>query len=260
MALTKLSSVFLICLFGFYSQTAKSQFCGCSPIMCCSQHGYCNITDEHCGPGCQSGPCRTIRDPVDKIVTQKFFDGIINQTRNGCAGKEFYTRESFLKAANATFDFTDTVTSLEIAAMFAHFTHETEHFCYIEEVKGSSRDYCDESNRQYPCAPGKGYYGRGPIQLAWNYMYGACGADLKLDLLGQPELAGSNSTISFWTGLWFWMNSVRPVLREGFGATIRAINGMECAGGNSGAVSARAGYYRDYCRQLGVDPGANITC
>lgn len=91
-------------------------------------------------------------------------------------------------------------------------------------------------------------------------MYGSCGVDLKLDLLGQPELVGSNSTISFWTGLWFWMNSVRPVLKEGFGATIRAINDKECAGGNSGAVSARTGYYRDYCRQLGVDPGANITC
>lgn len=126
MALTKISSFFLICLFGVYSQTAKSQFCGCSPIMCCSRFGFCGTSDVYCGSGCQSGPCRTSREPVDEIVTQKFFDGIINQTRNGCAGKRFYTRESFLKAANATFDFTDTVTSLEIAAMFAHFTHETE--------------------------------------------------------------------------------------------------------------------------------------
>ena len=113
---------------------------------------------------------------------------------------------------------------------------------------------------QYPCVPGKGYYGRGPIQLSSNFMYGECGDTLKLPLLSQPELVGSNSTVSFRTGLWFWMKSLRPVLKEGFGATIRAINGKECDGGNSGAVSARTGHYRDYCRQLGVDPGANINC
>ncbi|KAJ0261876.1 hypothetical protein HA466_0049100 [Hirschfeldia incana] len=127
-------------------------------------------------------------------------------------------------------------------------------FCYIEEINGASRDYCDENNRQYPCAPGRGYYGRGPIQLSWNYNYGPCGQSLGLNLLGQPELVGSNPTVAFRTGLWFWMNSVRPVLNQGFGATIRAINGMECNGGNPGAVNARISYYRNYCGQLGVDP------
>ncbi|KAG2332195.1 hypothetical protein Bca52824_003375 [Brassica carinata] len=135
-----------------------------------------------------------------------------------------------------------------------------EDFCYIEEINGASGDYCDESNRQYPCAPGKGYFGRGPIQLSWNYNYGACGQSLNLNLLGQPELVSSNPTVAFRTGLWFWMNSVRPVLNQGFGATIRAINGMECNGGNSGAVNARIRYYRDYCGQLGVDPGPNLSC
>lgn len=125
MALTKISSIFLIYLFGFYSQTA-AQYCGCSPILCCSQYGYCGITNEFCGSGCKSGPCRRSRDPVDKIVTQQFFNDIISKASNGCAGKRFYTRESFLEAANATFDFTSSVNSLEIAAMFAHFTHETE--------------------------------------------------------------------------------------------------------------------------------------
>jgi len=133
-------------------------------------------------------------------------------------------------------------------------------FCYIEEINGATRNYCQSSNTQYPCAPGKGYFGRGPIQLSWNYNYGACGQSLGLDLLRQPELVGSNPTVAFRTGLWFWMNSVRPVLNQGFGATIRAINGMECNGGNSGAVNARIGYYRDYCGQLGVDPGPNLSC
>ncbi|KAJ0239802.1 Endochitinase [Hirschfeldia incana] len=269
MAFTKLSLVLFLCLLGLYSETVKSQNCGCAPNLCCSQFGYCGSTDAYCGTGCRSGPCRspggTTPSPagggsVGSIVTQAFFNGIINQAGGGCAGKNFYTRDSFINAANTFPNFANSVTRREIATMFAHFTHETGHFCYIEEINGASRDYCDENNRQYPCAPGKGYFGRGPIQLSWNYNYGACGQSLNLNLLGQPELVSSNPTVAFRTGLWFWMNSVRPVLNQGFGATIRAINGMECNGGNSGAVNARIRYYRDYCGQLGVDPGPNLSC
>lgn len=134
-------------------------------------------------------------------------------------------------------------------------------FCYIEEINGASRGaMCDQNNRQYPCAPGKSYHGRGPFFLSWNYNYGACGQSLGLDLLRQPELVGSNPIVAFRAALWFWMNSVRPVLNQGFGVTIRAVSGLTCDGGNLSGTNARIGYYRDYCGQLGVDPGANITC
>ena len=66
--------------------------------------------------------------------------------------------------------------------------------------------------------------------------------------------------MAFRTAMWFWMKSVRPVLNQGFGATIRAISSLECNGRNLGAVNARIRYYRDYCGQLGVDSGANVTC
>jgi chitinase len=57
------------------------------------------------------------------------------------------------------------------------------------------------------------------------------------------------------------MNNIRPVLNQGFGATIRAINGaLECNGGNPRTVQTRIGYYRDYCNQLGVAPGNNLSC
>ncbi|EOA27721.1 hypothetical protein CARUB_v10023874mg [Capsella rubella] len=260
MALTKVSSIFLICLFGFYSQTAAQAYCGCSPILCCSQNGYCGINDLYCGSGCRSGPCRRSRVPVDRIVTQQFFNDIISKASNDCAGKRFYTRESFLKAANDTFDFTSSVNSLEIATMFAHFTYVTGNFCQIDAVNGTSGDYCEESNKQYPCAQGKSYHGRGPIQLSGNSNYGTCGQGIGLDLLRQPELVGSNSTVAFKTGLWFWMTYVRPVLNQGFGATIRAVNGLDCNGENSGAIDARIEQYIDYCKQLGVDPGQNLRC
>ena len=133
-------------------------------------------------------------------------------------------------------------------------------FCYIEEIDGPSKDYCDESNTRYPCVPGKGYYGRGPIQLSWNYNYGPAGESIGFNGLNNPETVANDAVVSFKTALWFWMNNVHSVVSQGFGATIRAINSMECNGGNSGAVNARVGYFRDYCNQFGVSPGDNISC
>ncbi|XP_009133617.1 endochitinase At2g43580 isoform X2 [Brassica rapa] len=215
----KISLTLLLSLLSFYSEIVKSQNCNCPPNVCCSQFGYCGTTAAHCSPTCRSGPCRgsgtsSGADAVGNIVTQGFFDGIINQAD----------------------------------------------FCYIEEINGASRSFCDQSNRQYPCAPGKSYHGRGPLLLSWNYNYGPCGQSLGLDLLLQPELVSSNPVVAFRAAMWFWMKSVRPVLNQGFGATIRAISSLECNGRNLGAVNARIRYYRDYCGQLGVDSGANVTC
>jgi chitinase len=39
--------------------------------------------------------------PVESVVTAAFFDGIKSQAGNGCAGKSFYTRQSFLDAVRA---------------------------------------------------------------------------------------------------------------------------------------------------------------
>ncbi|CAN8318248.1 unnamed protein product [Cochlearia groenlandica] len=259
MTFTKTSLILLL------SKTIKSQNCNCAPNLCCSQFGYCGITMDYCGRTCRSGPCRSGTnqsgaDLVGTIVTQGFFNNIINQASNTCAGKRFYTRDSFINATNTFPSFANTVTKPEIATMFAHFTYETGQFCYIEEIGGASRSLCAETNRQYPCAPGKSYHGRGPVMLSWNFNYGPCGQSLVLDLLRQPELVSSNPVVSFRTALWFWMQNVRPVLNQGFGATVRAFNGLECDGGNIGAVNSRIGYYRDYCTQLGVDPGSNLTC
>lgn len=59
------------------------------------------------------------------------------------------------------------------------------------------------------------------------------------------------------------MNNVQSVLTsgQGFGATIRAINGaLECDGANPDTVNARVAYFTEYCRQLGVSPGDNLRC
>ncbi|XP_061351900.1 endochitinase PR4-like [Gastrolobium bilobum] len=247
----------------------SAQNCGCEAGQCCSLFGYCGSGDDYCGMGCQEGPCYqsdTSNNDVSvaDIITQEFFDGIIDQADASCQGKNFYSRDAFLSALDSYNEFgigpVDD-SKREIAAAFAHFTHETGHFCYIEEIDGASKNYCDETNTDYPCVPDKGYYGRGPIQLSWNFNYGPAGESNDFDGLNDPETVAEDPVVSFKTALWYWMQNVRPVIDQGFGATIRAINGqLECDGANPDTVQARVNYYTKYCSQLGVDAGDNLAC
>ncbi|KAJ6744923.1 ENDOCHITINASE EP3-LIKE [Salix purpurea] len=140
---------------------------------------------------------------VADIVTPGFFNGIINQASAGCAGKSFYTRNAFLSAVNSYPQFgklgSAEASKREIAAFFAHVTHETGHFCYKEEINGASHNYCDANNRQYPCVPGKKYHGRGPIQLTWNYNYGPAGKSNNFDGLNDPDIVSRDAVVSFKT-------------------------------------------------------------
>merc|ERR1711979_39687 len=56
-----------------------------------------------------------------------------------------------------------------------HFQQETGGPYYLEEIHKSA--YCSTSYSwivdNYPCIPGKMYFGRGAKQLSWNYNYGA---------------------------------------------------------------------------------------
>ncbi|XP_057778283.1 chitinase 6-like [Salvia miltiorrhiza] len=130
-------------------------------------------------------------------------------------------------------------------------------------VFGRSRNYCDQSNRQWPCVADKGYYGQGPLQISWNYNYGPAGQAIGFDGLNNPEIVARDAVISFKTALWFWMDSVHSAITsgKGFGATIRAINGdLEFKNANPGAVTSRVNYYTSYCSQLRVSPGPNLRC
>ncbi|KAL8048910.1 hypothetical protein ABFS82_07G098200 [Erythranthe guttata] len=262
-------SIFLF--FGYLQIRVTAQACGCRANECCSQHGYCGTGEVYCGNGCRSGRCHvsSTGNKVSDTVTAAFFNGIANQAGGGCAGRGFYTRAAFLEAARSYPRFGGVGSAddskREIAAFFAHVTHETGHMCHVEEINGPSKaaDYCDKQNKQYPCKAGKGYYGRGPIQLSWNYNYGAAGESIGFDGLNNPEIVATDRVVSFKTALWFWMNGCHSIMTsgKGFGATIRAINGpKECGGANPSTVSARVKYYRDYCNQLRVDPGTNLRC
>ena len=67
---------------------------------------------------------------VGSLVTDAFFDGIKSQDQNGnCEGRDFYTRSTFLNAANQYSDFASGGSEddgrREIAAFFAPVAHET---------------------------------------------------------------------------------------------------------------------------------------
>lgn len=250
-----------------------TQNCGCASNLCCSRYGYCGSTSAYCGDGCQSGPCTnrggspsTGGGNVGSIISKAFFDGLLSGASNGCRGKTFYTYEAFVKAANAYSGFgtsgsTD-VRKRELAAFFANVMHETGGLCYINEI--SPRIIYCQSSAQWPCASGKSYFGRGPLQLSWNYNYGAAGKNIGFDGINNPETVGQDATISFKTAVWFWMlnsNCHQAITSgKGFGGTIRAINGGECNGGNRNQVNSRVNYYKKFCGQLGVDPGTNVSC
>ncbi|KAF8041569.1 hypothetical protein BT93_A0229 [Corymbia citriodora subsp. variegata] len=77
--------------------------------------------------------------------SEAFFDTIMGQATESCEGKHFYSKGTFLEAAGSYPQF-GRVGSLddskrEIAAFFAHVTHETGHMCYINEIDGASKDY-----------------------------------------------------------------------------------------------------------------------
>ena len=110
-----------------------AQNCGCDSDQCCSKWGYCGTDDDYCGDGCQSGPCYSTPSSSNvsgaKVVTEAFFDGIIDQANSGCAKKSFYTRSAFIDALDSYPRFgtegSEADSLLEIVAFFAHVTHET---------------------------------------------------------------------------------------------------------------------------------------
>ncbi|KAM6541354.1 hypothetical protein CsatB_005801 [Cannabis sativa] len=236
---------------------------------------------------------------ISSLISNQVFDSIfLHKDDTACPAKNFYTYDTFLKAAKTFPSFGSTgplpTRKREIAAFLAQISHETTGgwatapdgpyswgLCFKEEVSPGS-DYCDPDNTQWPCSPGKSYKGRGPIQLSWNYNYGPAGKALGFDGLKNPEVVANNSLIAFKTALWFWTTpqSPKPSCHDvmvgkyvashddvvanrtaGFGLVTNIINGgLECGIVNDGRVNDRIGYFKRYAEILKVDTGPNLDC
>ncbi|MFJ5264846.1 chitinase [Streptomyces sp. NPDC088387] len=187
----------------------------------------------------------------------------------------FYTYSGLTAALSAYPGFTttgsETVQKQEAAAFLANVSHETGGLVHVvEQNTANYPHYCD-TTQPYGCPAGNDkYYGRGPIQLSWNFNYKAAGDALGINLLNNPDLVQNDAAVAWKTGLWYWNTQSGPgsmtphnamVNGAGFGETIRSINGsIECNGGNPAQVQSRIDKYRQFTGILGVDPGANLSC
>ncbi|RKE16850.1 glycoside hydrolase family 19 protein [Streptomyces sp. TLI_171] len=219
------------------------------------------------GGSTSSGP--TTPNPGGFVVSEAQF----NQMFPG--RNSFYTYSGLVTALSAYPAFantgSDTVKKQEAAAFLANISHETGGLVYIvEQNTANYPHYCDTS-QPYGCPAGQSaYYGRGPIQLSWNFNYKAAGDALGIDLLNNPNLVQTDAAVAWKTGIWYWMTQNGPgtmtphnamVNGNGFGETIRSINGsIECNGGNPAQVQSRVNAYTNFAGILGVPTGSNLSC
>ncbi|THA76437.1 chitinase [Streptomyces sp. A0642] len=187
----------------------------------------------------------------------------------------FYTYSGLTAALSAYPGFantgSDTVKKQEAAAFLANVSHETGGLVYVvEQNTANYPHYCDTS-QSYGCPAGQSaYYGRGPIQLSWNFNYKAAGDALGINLLANPYLVEQDASVAWKTGLWYWNTQNGPgtmtahsamVNGAGFGETIRSINGsLECNGGNPAQVQSRIDKYQAFVQILGTTPGTHLSC
>jgi predicted chitinase len=215
--------------------------------------------------------------PSASSATGTAFGGLVSRSAFEAmfpARSAFYTYDGLVEATATFPSFAAAGTSddrkREVAAFLANVNHETGALVYVEEIDKS--DYCS-SNAACPCAAGKRYFGRGPLQLSWNYNYCTASAAIFGDkevLRLDPDRVAREPRVAWATGLHFWMTSTGAgsmtahdamVNGGNFGETIRTINGsLECGGRNPGAVQSRVDAYRRFCGLLGVDPGTRTTC
>ena len=202
---------------------------------------------------------------LDDVLSESVFNQLFPDR------KAFYTYQGLVEATRKYPAFAGSGSTdqkkREVAAFLANVARETGELVYVEQIQ---KDVLCSSSAKCPCEPGKSYYGRGPIQISWNYNYCTAGAALGYDLRAQPELVAQNATIAWATGLWFWMTqrgagTFTPhdaiVGDHGFGETIRSINGdVECNGGSAEGVNSRVSFYQRFCTVLGVAPGDKLPC
>ncbi|MFE9043751.1 glycoside hydrolase family 19 protein [Streptomyces sp. NPDC012421] len=217
-----------------------------------------------CGTGGGGNP-----DPSGFVVTEAQFNQMF-PNRN-----PFYTYAGLVAATKKYPAFagtgSDTVKKQEAAAFLANVAHETGGLVHIvEQNTANYPHYCDPG-QPYGCPAGQAaYYGRGPIQLSWNFNYKAAGDALGIDLLNNPWRVEREPDVAMMTGLWYWNTQNGPgtmtahnamVNGAGFGQTIWAINGsLECNGRNPAQVQSRVTKYQQFTQILGVPAGANLSC
>jgi len=195
----------------------------------------------------------------------------------------------------------------ELAAFLGHTLHESGDFQYPRELSqcgttatdsgtlycqptgysagdGSISTYCQSTNTPTSdpdgCTCGAvantspfGYdadalfFGRGPMQLSWNYNYIDAGAALGVDLCANPDLVATDAATGWGTAIWFWMENTGSVGvsshvgvtdNGSFGETLNTINGgLECNAAVTSHIASTTQRLNKYCGAV-TELGANL--
>lgn len=220
----------------------------------------------------QTSPDVHIKSPASFLLTEAQFEALFPKRI------AFYTYAGLLEAITAYPEFTRFGSELEnkreLAAFLANIMHESHHLQAITEVDTRTHDHYCNDTQGIPCAKGKQYYGRGPIQLSWNFNYAMAGKALGLDLLNDPDMVARVPAVAWKTALWYWMEipgsgpvSSHQAMKQnkGFGETVRSINGaLECSKPTDNIgyqqQQMRIQNYLRITQLLGVDPGNYRAC
>ncbi len=134
--------------------------------------------------------------------------------------------EQFLEPLNRTLEEFEINTAQRIRMFLAQIGHESGQLRYVREL--ASGEMYEGRKSLGNTQPGDGvrYKGRGLIQLTGRHNYAACGAELDLPLLENPELLEEPQNACRSAG-WFWKrNNLNSLCDLGlFEKLTRRING-----------------------------------
>jgi predicted chitinase len=145
----------------------------------------------------------------------------------------------------------------EQAMFLANSIWETGGLQYLKEIACSNGS----------CTYGK-YYGRGYMQLTWDYNYKAASQDIYKDdrLVTNPDLAAQPEG-AWATAVWFWTKNVRPAISGAIdsynlGPAVKKINGaLECPANQK--AKNRLAIYNEILKSWNIasnNPGTLTGC
>jgi len=155
----------------------------------------------------------------------------------------------------------------EAAAFLANVAHESGGFQYAEELICANGAWMTNPDCSVYISNGISYHGRGAIQLSYLSNYRAASRALCADLVANPDQVATNPELAMGTAIWFWMQGGRchQIITNngGFGATVNAINGIECSSMDPvriGQWNDRLALFTSITAAMGIPVGDTSGC
>lgn len=257
-------------------------------------------------PSTTAAPTSSSGCTLSQIFSQADFNALFPNAnlaaRRGDAGQYAIFTYDFLIRAAASFPaFACTGTlaqrKRELSAFLAQTSQESSGwwsgqkyewgYVYSTELCAPNCASYVQSDATYPPVNGQNYYGRGPMQLSWNYNYGPASQALYGDknvLLNSPNRVLTDDAVAFKAALWFWFTAQynKPSCHDvitgqwspsstdtsagrvaGFGLLTNIINGgIECGVSSTPSSQSvnRLGYYTAYNNYFGISDNTNTLC